>query len=370
MVTMKDVAGEVGLSHTTVSLVLNGRQPPNGHIPEETRRRVQEAAQRLGYRRNEVARSMVTGSSRVLGFLAGAPQDEYAARVLAGALEEAESSGHFVQVLRFQEGKVNRELIQRCVESRLAGLMVLSVNEGMLDYLRQEMTRYHIPVANLGSNFPDAWGMRVMCDDVQGCHLAVEHLAGLGHRRIALLLSGAGLRLPEVREAGFRRAMREFALPVEKNAVRKGDWSDTARLENVLRDWMSCSRPPTAIFCGINDSDAAFVLRAASLIGWRVPVELSVVGYTDSSIARMLNPPLTTVAQPFEEMGRRAVRRLIQTVGQRQARNFDHDAAPYIAAPEVLFNTLTVRDSTARENPKGGGSRHSLAWMKEQPCRE
>src|SRR4051812_23811338 len=115
MKTMRDVAQRAGVSSTTVSLVLNGRQPGGGSIPAETQQRVLEAARELGYRRNALAQAVISGHNRALGFLAGGIEYEFIARVLGGALEEAGSADYAVQLLRLQSNSLDRQAIERCL---------------------------------------------------------------------------------------------------------------------------------------------------------------------------------------------------------------------------------------------------------------
>ena len=139
-------------------------------VPEltELARRMETAAA-LGYRRNGLARAVVTGRNPVFGFLVPAPEVEVAARLLAGALEEAEARQHTVQVIRLTLDTA-RSTIERCVEMRPVGVMSVYVGGATLEHLHQEMARYHIHVAVLDSSFPQERGLRFISDDLLGCH--------------------------------------------------------------------------------------------------------------------------------------------------------------------------------------------------------
>ena len=182
-ITMADIAREAGVSRATASYVLNGRATAV-HISETTRLRVLEVAKALGYRRNELARAMVTGKNLVLGVLARDPGPEPKARLLAGILEESGAHGYFVKVLHHPQEEDIREVAARCVEQRLAGVIVDRPSHVAIGALHAELQRYRIPMILADDSVWQPGAVTVTSDDVQGCRLAVEHLATLGHRRI------------------------------------------------------------------------------------------------------------------------------------------------------------------------------------------
>lgn len=148
MPTMSDVARHAGVSATTVSFVLNGKEA-NFAIPEITRDRVLSAARAIGYRRNELAHAAITGKNRVLGFLVHKPENESAARILSGALAQDEEAGYTIKVLRLADKEtLDRATIERCFELRLAGVMVLYRSDGLLEILHAEMSKGQVPVAS------------------------------------------------------------------------------------------------------------------------------------------------------------------------------------------------------------------------------
>lgn len=335
MITISDVAARASVSRTTVSYVLNRRES-GVRISDETRQRVLEAASELGYRRNALAHAVTTGRNPVLGFLACAPEGELTARLLAGALDEAEAQNYFVKVLRLRNNTVNESVIERCAESRLAGVMVLYLDPAQLKYLQSEMKNYQIPVAVVDDSFPQSSGIRVISDDVQGCALAVEHLTQLGHRRIAFLSGTADSGCALLREEGFRRAMHSQGLSIPPDYLVRGEWNVEKSEAATLQLLRSPHGRPTAIICA-GDEWAMIAMRTLGRSGLKVPNEVSVVGFGDIGTAGFWEPPLTTVAQPFAEMGRLAVRRLLERI-----------ATPDDALCEDILPTkLVVRASTA-----------------------
>jgi LacI family transcriptional regulator len=352
MITMNDIAEKAGVSRSTVSFVLNKRYQ-GVYVSDDTRERVTAAARALGYRRNELARAIVTGKNRVLGFLVCSPESEVVARMLAGALDEAEEQSYFIKVLRLRNNVIDSETIDRCVELRLAGVIVLYLNEERLDELHIEMERYNIPVATLDDSLPHPWGVRVISDDVHGCRMAIEHLLELGHRKIGLISGRPDSGISILRERGYHQIMGEAGLQVPPHYVAYGFWS-VEKTEAVVTELLSAPDRPTALICA-GDIMAMTACRTARGLGLRVPQDLSVVGFANIDAAEAADPPLTTVAQPFQEMGRMAVRRLLQLIGDEESGNgngngnnhSDGDGLNRAPLEESLPTHLVVRGSTA-----------------------
>ncbi len=337
-ITMADIAKEAGVSRATASYVLNDRATAV-RISAKTRQRVLDAARNLGYRRNELARAMVTGKNHVLGVLARNPGPEPKARLLEGVQEEADASGYFVKLLHHPDQEDIHEVARRCVEQRLAGLIVLRPSQVALAELYVDLAHYGIPLALVDDSVTQPGTISVTSDDMQGCRLAVAHLAALGHQRIALI-EGKRQPNPLLREAAFRQAMRDHSLPVPKSFIVYADWN-LEQTERAVTDLFSVRQdPPTALFCSAGDPFAAVAIRALRRSGRCVPEDVSVVGYSDLLLATCLDPPLTTIAQPFHEIGRIAVRRLLARLANQGETPTDS------AAASLLPTQLIVREST------------------------
>lgn len=333
-ITMADIAREAGVSRTTASYVLNG-QYATMQISEGTRLRVQEAARALGYRRNELARAIVTGKNRVLGVLARRPGPEPRARILEGILEEAGRRGYTITLLHHASGEEGSEIARRCVEQRLAGLIVDRPSRSAYAALHAELAHYQLPIVLVDDSITHSGTLTITSDDVQGCRLAVAHLVGLGHRHI-VQIEGSPLPTPLLRAEAFRRAMAEHGLSVQNQAVAHTDWTPE-QVEQAVNDLFHARRKrPTALFCSAGDSAAAVAIRTLRQIGLHTPADVSVVGYSDLTFADYVDPPLTTIAQPFQEMGRTAVRCLLERI-----ENEDQDTNPEPA--ELLLPTQLVR---------------------------
>ena len=338
MVRMTDIALEAGVSRSTVSLVLNNKHTAVG-IPESTRRRVMSAATQLGYRPNETARAMVTGKNRVIVYLLHDPSQEVASRILKGALHEAEQHGYLIKLVG-REGAFDERDIERCVELRPVGVMALYVTPSITEYLRTEMARYRIPVVLLDSSFPLPGVTRVLSDDIDGIWQGISHLHNLGHRRIAYISGPQSSGAAALREEGYRRAMARLGLPIPEEYVVYGDWQ-IQMIRSVTQPLLAdAAQRPTALFCA-DDKTALIASCTADQMGIHVPEALSIVGFADLEMARYGNPPLTTIAQPFADLGVAAVRSLL-TAAHRPEKQEESEAVELL-----LPNQLVIRESTA-----------------------
>jgi DNA-binding LacI/PurR family transcriptional regulator len=289
MVTMADVAVKAGVSRSTVSLVLNGRHQGVG-ICEETCRRVRQTAEQLGYRRNELARAMITGRNPFLCVITGQLDDELATRCLAAAVAEAEAQRQYLHVVRVAD----QAGIERLIELRPAGVLSWNLAPALQGPLSTELDRYDIPLVALYAHHGGPW-----------LRAAVGHLLELGHRRIALVQAPA--------DAAVTAVFNELVVAAE--APTPEEWLLAAagpeELREPLKELLRGRRPrPTAVVCG-SDAVAAAVLRAARRAELRVGKDLSVVGCGDSAAAALMDPPLTSVALPVAALAAHGVARLL-----------------------------------------------------------
>jgi LacI family transcriptional regulator len=310
MVTMNDVAAQAGVSQATVSYVLNDRN--NGiSIRAETRQRILETAAKMGYRRNDLARAMVTGKNYMLGFLTRNPSAEESLRVMVGAQEEANQNGYLIKLLPIPKDVDYRVCIERSIEQRLAGMLVQNLGLKMLEYLHIEASRFQMPVALIDDPPPQDWGLRVISDDERGLREAIEHLKQLGHQRIGFIAAQADSTLSVARAQIFRDLMRQAGLSLPNHFIVWTDWQEIEVIESGIRQLLTTTQPRPSAFLCAGDKIAMVVQRTARALGYSLPRDLSVIGFADSVMASYADPPLTTIAQPFEELGRVAVRSLL-----------------------------------------------------------
>jgi LacI family transcriptional regulator len=344
MVTMNDIAVRLGVSRATVSYVLNGRETGIS-IRDETRQRIMEVASEMGYRRNDLARAVVTGKNYVLGFLTHHPGAEVSSRILVGAQEEADKSGYLIKQFSFMAGADYKTPIRRCIEQRLAGILAMSFEESALQHLHDETARFNMPIVLIDDSLHQPWAARVLSDSEQGLRLALEHLYKLGHRKIGFVSAQHGAPLAEIRAAQFRVLCGEMGIPAKENHLIWTNWDEIEIIEAGICELLKDKKNrPTALMCA-GDKIAVVAARTARSLGLVIPRDLSIVGFADFVFAPLADPPLTTVAQPFEEMGRIAIRHIL-------ARIETPDQSLVTPIADIMLPTsLVVRSSTAKVTP-------------------
>jgi DNA-binding LacI/PurR family transcriptional regulator len=339
MVTMNDIAARAEVSRSTVSYVLNGRAAEI-RIPDATQQRVLEIASELGYRHNALARSVAGGKSHMIGFVTEEPSGdvEFKSSVMVGVIETAAERGYTVQVLYLPPKDMRHEVVERCIEWRLAGVVALALHSRILNELHREIARYEMEMAVLEDFQAYSWAVNVSSASSDGMRQAVEHLYQLGHRRIAMIAAAADDDHSIWRERLFRKLCRERGLEIAPNNVVYGDWWKPLLNEAASRRLLQQTPRPTAVIC-CGDPAAMALLNTARLLGISVPHELSVVGYGNYSFSIFSDPPLTTVAQPFRELGRLAASRLLDRISDS---SHDWDDLQRATLPA----SLVVRAST------------------------
>ena len=342
MVTMQDIAEKAGVNKGTVSYVLNGKHK-KARIGAETCARILAVAKELGYSRNELARSVATGKSNVIAFVAwDTGTCEYIGKIISGILEEISLHGYSLKVYHMT-GKNSFEIAEKIIQQRADGVIFHAVENSDFQLVREEMKKNHIPcaVTNLTSRHSD---VGVTTDDFQGTKDAVRHLAELGHKRILYISHKSYTEYVVNRESGYLAGMKEFVgdnveTRIERVVAKKK--SDKEFFVKLLKE--EKKKRPTAIIC-INDRLAMELMQAAYSLRINLPEELSIIGFADLEMAKYAIVPLTTVAQPFELIGRESVRALLEIVESKKISNST------TIKNKKLGVSLIVRKSTASPN--------------------
>lgn len=320
---MYDVAARAGVSHQTVSRVVNGFDS----IRPETRDRVLAAISELGYRRNVAARTLATRRSRAIGVLAPAVTDYGPTSTVQGIEVAARAAGYHSLVTTAAD---DRDSIVSglgfLLDQAIEALVVIAPQQRVLEALRELDIR--VPIATLQAVELGS-GTAVSVDQAAGALLVMEHLLALGHRRIQHLSGPLETLEAAARHAAYEAALRAASLAVPELIV--GDWT----AESGSRAASRLAADTTAVFSA-NDQMALGLIHGLVDLGRRVPHDVSVVGFDDVPEARFYLPSLTTVRQDFEQIGRVAVESLI--------RQIEGGTAPQVAP---LDAQLIVRDSTA-----------------------
>lgn len=306
-VTIKDVARESGVNISTVSRSLSGSYG----VHPTTRERVLDAARRLKYRPNRVARGLATGRSNTIGLVISDIRNPYFAEVARGAEDAAHKAGCDL-VLCNSDLDPDKQMryVHSLVEKRVDGLIMNSVAT-LNDEQQRQLVDANLPVVLLNRPGTGVPFSTVAADNYAGGRLAAAHLLELGHTAIGHAGGPKRHRNLAERAAGFLSALEEDGRVTP--AVIYGDPSFIGGHE-MGRQLVSDHPEVTAIFAG-NDVIALGVIRAVMEAGKRVPEDVSIIGFDDIELASLLQPPLTTIRQPKHEMGRIAVEILLRHRG-------------------------------------------------------
>ncbi|MFJ8951420.1 LacI family DNA-binding transcriptional regulator [Streptomyces sp. NPDC102381] len=333
--TALDVAELAGVSRAAVSFVFSGRA--EGNLSAKTQARIRKAADQLGYRPDEVARSLRKQRSAVIGLLSDEiATSPFAGRLVLGAMEAARERGHQVLLMESRlDPAAEAEAVAELRAHRVDGIV----------YAAMSMRRTAVPegidpsravLANCLPRKPGSYAS-VVPNERKGGRSAVNVLIEAGHRDIALLGGSAGDIAASDRARGFRDGLRAAGITAREEWVLRAGWQIDEGYAAALRVLDRPARP-TGLVCA-NDRMATGALLAAARLGIDVPTELSVVGYDDQDqMAGHLVPALTTIALPHHEMGATAVRMLLDSSEANEP--VDRETARRLTCPVVTRDSV------------------------------
>jgi LacI family transcriptional regulator len=325
-VTIKDVAAQAGVSVATVSKVINGRYG----VSAATLARVQAVIADMGYEASLVAQSLRNHRTNVIGILV-ADLEPFSTELLKGAAKAIRDTGFELVVYSAGGRTSDHQGWERRYLSRLSGTLIdgaVIVTPTVVD------VHYGAPIVAVDPHTGPTDLPTIDSDNLHGARLAVEHLLGLGHRRIAMLSGRPDLQSSLLREEGYRTALTQAGIPVDESIIRAGDY-DPAVSTDAAHELLRLPDRPTAIFAG-NDVTGIATIEVATSLGLRVPEDLSVVGFDNIPEAALCSPGLTTVEQPIHEMGRLAIDMIVSLI----------NGQPVEKTHITLATKLVIRRST------------------------
>ncbi len=345
---MSDVAARAGVSHQTVSRVVNGHP----HVAAATRERVQRAIEELGYRPNTAARALVTGSTRTIGLVTSHINQYGPAQTLLGLEQAARAAGYSlgVAILDDDSEDAMREAVDRFVAQSVDAVVALSTYGQAVESLSHFDAPVPLVAVQVGRDDrrPTVW-----VDQEAGAALATRHLLDLGHRTVHHVAGPGDSMEARGRIVGWRQELLAAGAPVPE--VLQGDWwpaSGYAAGRELARRVHAGSTDVTAVFLA-NDQMALGLLKALHDEGLSVPGDVSVVGFDDVPEGAYYTPPLTTVRQDFAELGRRGVEVVLARLGGQ-----DYRSEP--VPPQLVVRSSTGPGPGAARPPRPRGRSATL----------
>jgi DNA-binding LacI/PurR family transcriptional regulator len=329
-ISLKQLAEYVGLSPAALSLVLND-SPAASAIPQETKDRIFEAARKFNYRPNYIARSLRAQRTYTLGVLVPELSGGYAAEVLAGIEEYLLEQGYVYFVACHHH---RRELIKRYPH-----LLFERCVEGLIAVDTPDLERMLSPVVCVSGHDQVDGITNIVLDHDHAATLALEHLAALGHRRIAVIKGQVFSSDTEVRWGAIQKTAERLKIPIRTELIAQleGDSPSPRTGYLAARQLIEQKRIFSALF-SFNDVSAIGAISALREAGYRVPEDVSVIGFDDIPAAAFHNPALTTIKQPLHEMGKLAAEHVLRRISHGPDAAFPREV---VVKPELI-----VRHST------------------------
>ncbi|MGY1643162.1 LacI family DNA-binding transcriptional regulator [Geodermatophilus sp. SYSU D00703] len=331
------VARAAGVSQSTVSRALRG----DPRVREETRRKVDQAARRLGYVPNSLASSLVSRSTRTVAVVVSDLTNPFFPSLLTPIYDELQLLGYRVVLLTERTDVLaGQETLQRLLDRSIDGVLVTTATLG--SRFAVELQRRGLPTVLLNRYIDGLDVDRVISDNHGGAMVGGRHLLDLGHRRVALISGPSNTSTSRDRRAGLAESLAGAGLRLDPTLVREGTYSHQSGYQHS-RDLLRLPEPPTAIVCG-NDVVAFGAIDAALSLGVRVPEDVSILGFDDIPMAAWEVFQLTTLRQPIGDMARAAARMLAERI------EHSGELGP---GREQVFATSLVRRATVDRAPTG-----------------
>lgn len=337
-ITIKDIAKELGIATSTVSKALKGHKD----ISSSTKQAVRELAEKWNYKPDQVALSLRSGLSKTIGVIVPEIVHYFFSSVIGGIEDIAYDSGYHVMFCQSSELYAREvKAVETLLSTRVDGILV-SVSKATenFDHFRK-IQDDGIPLVFFDRVCDEIDTDRVIVDDEAGAYEAVSHLIEIGCKNIIHLSGPPNLLIGKNRENGYRRALRDHNIPIDRNNVIMCDSREDAEL--IVPGLLKRTAKPDGIFA-VNDITAAATMRIILNNGYRIPEDIAVVGFTGELISEITNPTLTSVAQHGYLIGKEAIRLLIDRIEKKNDIPFQ---------TKIIKTELIVKGSTTRNKVKG-----------------
>jgi LacI family transcriptional regulator len=329
--TIADVAQRAGVSVSTAARVLSG----SGYAGEQTRQRVLQAAEELGYVANHVARSLRLRRTNMIGLLIADVENSFYSVIAKGVESVCKAAGYHVVLCNSSDDPDEETAYLRVLEGiRVDGLIITptSHNRRQLERLRQK----GIVIVQIDRRVEGLRSDAILVDNEAGAAHAVSHLIAAGHSRIGIITGPLDVTTGKERLQGYERALEEHGIRKHSSLARTGSFRRDHAIQDA-QELITAEPRPTAIFAA-NNILAEACLFALADRGLRVPRDVSLVAFDDTPWMRMVNPPVTTIRQPTPDMAHSAAELLLRRLRSPSAEP---------PATMVFHTELVVRDSVA-----------------------
>ncbi|MBW0178505.1 LacI family DNA-binding transcriptional regulator [Sediminibacterium sp.] len=334
LLTIKDIAIELGISISTVSRALRGQPDVNA----ETRKAVVDLAEKLDYQPNKAALSLLNKHTNTIGVLV--PNlDYFFATAIKGIDEAALEAGYTVMVCQSNES-YGKELIntKRLLESRVDGFIIsVSSDTKIVDHFKKIQDK-GIPMVFFDRDVNELQAPKILLNNFEGGYIATKHLINKGYSKIAFLGGPERMSISNQRFEGYKSALKEAGIKFNVKFVEHGDFNQEYAYVNT-NELLRAKQKPDAIFA-MSDRLAIGAMQSIKKHGLRIPDDIGLIGFNNEPITNLLSPSISTIDQPAFEMGKTAARLFIEMMNNDSTASSDNI---------VLKPKLIVRESTMRK---------------------
>ena len=331
--TIKDIARKLNISPSTVSRAL--RNHPD--ISSRTKEQVISLAKELDYHPNSIAQSLQKRSTNTIGVIVPEIKYHFFSSVISGIEDVAYESGYIIMVCQSNESYERENInVRTLVSNRIAGLLISISQTTKNDEHFRILQRQGIPFVFFDRVCKNIETSKVVVDDHDGAFRAVEHLILSGYKKIAHLAGPRSISISQDRFQGYLSALKKYNIPFEDELVVYGGFNEEDGIMGFQR-LLQLDKKPDAIFA-VNDPVAIGAFMQIKECGFKIPDDFALVGFSDNPVASLIDPPLTTVAQPKYKIGRIAATLLLEQI--------ENTTDQYKPKVEVLKTQLIIRKST------------------------
>lgn len=328
-ITMKDIATMLGVAESTVSRAINNKPG----VGEETRAKILELAKKYNYKPNLLARNLAKQETNMIGLILPDISSLFYSEVTRAIQDIAIKKGYQVIVCNTDTNE-DREsaYIEWLQANKIAGIIFLG--DGLVNNQIVKLGLSDYPIVLANRLVEEVMLPSVIIDNTTGAFEATKHLLEKGYKRIALINGPQDNMQSQNRLQGYQQALMKYSIDYDAKLVVNKDWSREGGYEGFL-ELLELESPPTAIFAA-NDLIAVGVIEAIKMGGYLIPEDIAVVGFEDTIVTSIIEPPLTTVAQPMYQLGVDSAKKLFSLIEEEEVEE----------NIEVLASELIVRKST------------------------
>jgi DNA-binding LacI/PurR family transcriptional regulator len=334
-ITIKDIAKELNLSLSTVSRALRGHPDVNA----ETKKKILELAEKLNYEKNPLALSLRNQKTNSIGVIIPEIANPFFSTIISGIQHVAYEAGFNVMICLSDEN-IEREIsnLKHLLRYRVDGLIAaVSIETDHFEHFEQALSK-NVPMVFIDRAWNHPQVSKVLVDDYEGAFTITQHLLEMGYRNIAHIAGPKGLQVTQNRCQGYLDALKSWDLSADNQLIMYGGFTQEYGAEACKR-LLDLPQKPDAIFC-VNDRTAIGAMLVLKEKFIKIPEEMAIAGFTNAPVSTIIEPNLTTMAQPAFEMGQIATEMMIKYLQTDQ----------YSPETRILKTQLIIRNSTKKHN--------------------